>query len=223
MCGITGIVQLDGQKAPLELLQKMTSCIAHRGPDAEGFKQLGAAALGHRRLSIIDLSGGAQPLCNEDETVWIAFNGEIYNFPELRVELENKGHKFRTHSDTETIVHAYEEWGEECPQKLRGMFAFAIFDSKTQTLFLARDRLGKKPLLYANTGKEFVFASEFQAILAHPECAAPHQLWRIGFISFQPLHARAKQHLSGHQKAAACPFFDAEKWRNKTAPLLVVR
>ena len=168
MCGITGIVQLNGQKAPLELLQKMTSCIAHRGPDAEGFKQLGAAALGHRRLSIIDLSGGAQPLCNEDQTVWIAFNGEIYNFPELRVELENKGHKFRTHSDTETIVHAYEEWGEECPQKLRGMFAFAIYDTKNQTLFLARDRLGKKPLLYANTGKEFVFASEFQAILAHP-------------------------------------------------------
>lgn len=169
MCGITGIVQLDGQNASLELLQKLTSCIAHRGPDADGFKSLGAAALGHRRLAIIDLSGGAQPLCNEDGTIWIAFNGEIYNFPELRIELENKGHKFRTHSDTETIVHAYEEWGEACPQKLRGMFAFAIYDSKTQTLFLARDRLGKKPLLYAHTGKSFVFASEFQAILAHPE------------------------------------------------------
>ncbi len=169
MCGITGIVQLDGQKASLELLQKLTSCITHRGPDADGFQQLGAAALGHRRLAIIDLLGGAQPLCNEDETVWIAFNGEIYNFPDLRTELENKGHIFRTNSDTEAIVHAYEEWGEDCPQKLRGMFAFAIYDTKTQTLFLARDRLGKKPLLYANSGKSFVFASEFQALLAHPD------------------------------------------------------
>jgi asparagine synthase (glutamine-hydrolysing) len=169
MCGITGIVQLDGQNASLELLQKLTKCISHRGPDDEGFKQLGAAALGHRRLSIIDLSGGAQPLCNEDETVWIAFNGEIYNFPELRAELEDKGHRFRTHSDTEAIVHAYEEWGELCPQKLRGMFAFAIYDLKTQALFLARDRLGKKPLLYARTSNSFVFASEFQSLLAHPD------------------------------------------------------
>jgi asparagine synthase (glutamine-hydrolysing) len=168
MCGITGILQLNDQPAARDLLQRMNDRIAHRGPDEEGFWLRGPVGLAMRRLAIIDLKCGQQPLCNEDETVWIVFNGEIYNFPELREQLETRGHRFRTHSDTETIVHAYEEWGEECPRHLRGMFAFAIYDLKTETLFLARDRVGKKPLLYTTVNGQFLFASEFQALLAHP-------------------------------------------------------
>lgn len=169
MCGIVGILQLDGQAANRERLQHMNDAIVHRGPDDEGLWLHGPVGLAMRRLSIIDLAAGHQPLCNEDETVWIVFNGEIYNFPELRTQLEQKGHRFRTHSDTETIVHAYEEWGEECPRHLRGMFAFAIYDTKTATLFLARDRVGKKPLVYTTAGGRFLFASEFQALLTQPE------------------------------------------------------
>ena len=169
MCGISGIVDLQGRAVAREQLARMTDCLTHRGPDAQGLWLDGPVGLGHRRLSIIDLSGGQQPLCNEDESVWIAFNGEVYNFPELRTQLEQKGHRFRTHSDTETIVHAYEEWGEECPKYLRGMFAFAIYDRKTRTLFLARDRVGKKPLVYTQAGGKFFFASEFQALLSQPE------------------------------------------------------
>ena len=146
----------------------MNDCIIHRGPDEEGLWVRGPVGLAMRRLAIIDLKCGQQPLCNEDETVWIVFNGEIYNFPELRTELEAKGHHFRTHSDTETIVHAFEEWGEDCPKHLRGMFAFAIYDLKTQTLFLARDRVGKKPLLYTQANGQFLFASEFAALLCCP-------------------------------------------------------
>lgn len=168
MCGICGIINLNGDAVSPQRLRGMADCIAHRGPDDDGFFLQGPVGLGHRRLSIIDLAGGHQPLCNEDETVWIVFNGEIYNFPELRTQLEQKGHHFRTHSDTETIVHAYEEWGEECPTRLRGMFAFAIYDLRNQSLFIARDRIGKKPLLYTQTADSFLFASEFQALLAHP-------------------------------------------------------
>lgn len=170
MCGIVGILQLDGQEhedALREQVGRMNDCITHRGPDEAGIWTHGPIALAMRRLSIIDLACGQQPMCNEDETVWIVFNGEIYNFPELREQLETQGHQFRTHSDTETIVHAYEEWGRDCPKYLRGMFAFAIYDLKTQTLFIARDRVGKKPLLYTQAGGQFLFASEFQAILAN--------------------------------------------------------
>ena len=168
MCGIVGV--LDLKKTPdRRLIERMTTIMHHRGPDGAGYHIEGPVALGHRRLSIIDLSGGAQPLCNEDGTVWITFNGEIYNFLELRDELIDKGHRFKTRSDTETIVHAWEEWGGDCPKKLRGMFAFAVWDARKGQLFLARDRLGKKPLYYTTDGSRFVFASEIKALAQDPD------------------------------------------------------
>jgi asparagine synthase (glutamine-hydrolysing) len=167
MCGIAGIVS---QSSDLELIRPMTEAMSHRGPDGSGVWSDGLCSLGHRRLAIIDLSvKGRQPLCNEDETVWIVFNGEIYNFQELRAELESFGHKFSSHTDTEVIVHAYEQWGADCVKRLRGMFAFAIWDQQKRRLFLARDRVGKKPLYYTDTGRYFVFASELQALLQNPE------------------------------------------------------
>src|SRR4030065_746264 len=164
MCGIAGIINISSppQKS---LMEKMCWIMKHRGPDGEGYYVEGAVALGHRRLSIIDLEGGKQPLSNEDGTVWITYNGEIYNFPVLRKELIEKGHRIKTKSDTETIVHAYEEYGVQCLEKLRGMFAFGIWDDKKKRLFLARDRLGKKPLYYFSDSKKFIFASELKAIL----------------------------------------------------------
>ena len=147
----------------------MADAIAHRGPDDEGYYLSGQIGLGFRRLSIIDLSGGHQPLSNEDGTIWIVFNGEIYNYQELREYLISKGHIFRTKSDTETIVHLYEEFGEKCVEKLRGMFGFAIWDGKERKLLLARDRVGIKPLYYAVTGQSLVFGSEMKAILADPD------------------------------------------------------
>ena len=167
MCGIAGIVS---QSADLEFIGPMTEALSHRGPDGSGVWSDGLCGLGHRRLAIIDLSEkGKQPLCNESETVWIVFNGEIYNFQELRVELEGCGHKFNSHTDTEVIVHAYEQWGTACLKKLRGMFAFAIWDQQERRLFLARDRVGKKPLYYADNGRCFAFASELQGLLQNPE------------------------------------------------------
>jgi asparagine synthase (glutamine-hydrolysing) len=174
MCGIAGIV--DGRPgAGMEeaTIRRMCDRIVHRGPDDEGIFVKGGTGLGMRRLSIIDLAGGHQPLFNEDRSAWIVFNGEIYNFPELRPELEKRGHKFRTHSDTEVIIHLYEEMGAECVQKLRGMFAFAIYDERRQKLLLARDRLGKKPLHYALSNGRLLFGSEIKSILeAAPELAA---------------------------------------------------
>ena len=150
----------------------MTRTLAHRGPDEEGYfiNDKGFVGLGHQRLSIIDLATGQQPLSNEDGTVWISFNGEIYNYQDLIRELEAKGHIFRTRSDTEAIVHAYEEWGTDAVKKLRGMFAFAVWDENRQQLWLARDRVGKKPLYYLDDPGRFVFASEIKAILQAPEC-----------------------------------------------------
>jgi asparagine synthase (glutamine-hydrolysing) len=148
----------------------MADAQRHRGPDAWGVWSDPLCALGHRRLSIIDLSeAGRQPLSNEDGTVWITFNGEVYNFQELREELESLGHQFRTRTDTEAIVHAYEQWGPECVRRLRGMFAFAIWDQNKRRLFLARDRAGKKPLFYTQPGDRFLFASELQGLVADPE------------------------------------------------------
>jgi asparagine synthase (glutamine-hydrolysing) len=146
----------------------MTDTMVHRGPDDEGFYCSGPVGLGHRRLSIIDLAGGHQPLANEDETIWIVFNGEIYNFGELHDELVNKGHVFKTRSDTEVIVHLYEEEGEHCFKRLRGMFAIAIWDARNRKLLLARDRVGKKPLFYFYDGSRIAFASEMKAILEIP-------------------------------------------------------
>ena len=144
----------------------MLAAIAHRGPDDEGVFARGPVGLGNRRLSIIDLEGGHQPLSNEDGTIWVAFNGEIYNFPDLRRELVAKGHVFKTGSDTEVIVHLYEEWGDGCVTRLRGMFAFALWDDRRQKLLLARDHLGQKPLFYAKVGETLLFASEIKGILA---------------------------------------------------------
>jgi asparagine synthase (glutamine-hydrolysing) len=144
----------------------MLGTIAHRGPDDEGMYINGRIGLGNRRLSIIDIPGGKQPICNEDGTVWIVYNGEIYNYRALRQDLEAKGHLFQTQSDTEVIVHLYEEYGEGCVERLRGMFAFGIWDAKSQKLILARDRLGQKPLFYTQEDENFIFASEIKAILA---------------------------------------------------------
>jgi len=174
LCGICGKLNLkkDGTSAagPVdgELLQRMCDSILHRGPDGEGMYLRGPVGLGHRRLSIIDLATGAQPMSNEDGSIWIVFNGEIYNFQELRAELQGHGHKFATRSDTEVVIHAYEQWGPESCVHLRGMFAYAIWDENFQRLVMARDRLGKKPLVYTRTSKAFLFASEIRALLLDP-------------------------------------------------------
>jgi asparagine synthetase B (glutamine-hydrolysing) len=164
MCGITGILDL-GETPDRSLLERMCRIMTHRGPDGEGYYMDGPAGLGHRRLSIIDLESGKQPMSNEDDSIWITYNGEIYNFPELRKDLINKGHKFKTRSDTETIIHSYEEYGFQCLKRLRGMFAFALWDNRKKLLFIARDRIGKKPLYYCFKGSKFMFASELKAIL----------------------------------------------------------
>jgi asparagine synthase (glutamine-hydrolysing) len=147
----------------------MCEAIRHRGPDEDGFYLKAHVGLAMRRLAIIDLKGGQQPIHNEDRSAWIIFNGEIYNYPELRERLEKLGHQFYTNSDTEAIIHAYEQYGADCPKHLRGMFAFAIWDERKQELFLARDRVGKKPLLYAEVNGQLIFGSEFQALLLHPD------------------------------------------------------
>ena len=186
MCGIAGIIARDGISPDPETLAAMSRAIAHRGPDGEGFFQRGRAGLAHRRLAIIDLAGGDQPMSNEDGSLWIVFNGEIYNHQELRRELTERGHRFATSSDTEAILHAYEEFGQDCVQRLRGMFAFAIWDEPRQTLFAARDRLGKKPFHYAMHEGTFLFASEPSALLAYPGLSREPNLAAIGlFLSLQ--------------------------------------
>ncbi len=175
MCGICGKLNFDrGAELAPALIRTMLDAIRHRGPDDEGVYIAHQVGLGHRRLSIIDLNSGHQPLSNEDGTIWIVFNGEIYNYRELRAFLLSKGHVFKTQTDTEVIVHLYEEFGPQCLERLRGMFAFAIWDEKTKTLFLARDRVGIKPLYYFQTSKSLVFASEIKAILADP--AVPREI-----------------------------------------------
>jgi asparagine synthase (glutamine-hydrolysing) len=170
MCGIAGKFNFDPNR-PIERerLTAMTSVIAHRGPDADGFYFGDGIGLGHRRLSIIDLSTGDQPLPNEDRTIWVIFNGEIYNFADVRVELEAHGHRFRTHSDTEVIVHAYEQWGDRAVDRFRGMFAFALWDEPKRRLLLVRDRLGVKPLYYSATPAGVTFGSEIKALLEDPD------------------------------------------------------
>ena len=190
MCGICGkfIFDRESRVSPT-LLKAMADSIRHRGPDDEGFYVSGQVGLGFRRLSIIDLAGGHQPIANEDETVWIVFNGEIYNYQELRQFLVAKGHRFRTQSDTEVIVHLYEEFGESCVEKLRGMFAFAIWDSRRKSLFLARDGVGIKPLYYFLSNKSLIFASELKAILADPEVRpeiVPAMIDRLLTFNFLP-------------------------------------
>ena len=176
MCGIAGLVDFDGPQAPESLVRAMCTAMCHRGPDDEGVMAIPRhaapheprAILGNRRLSIIDVAGGHQPIGNEDGTIWVVQNGEIYNFQELRTRLESSGHRFATHSDTEILVHLYEEMGDEFVRELDGMFALALWDDRRKRLLLARDRFGKKPLHYAENGGRISFGSEFQAILADP-------------------------------------------------------
>ncbi len=211
MCGIAGFVNRDGEAADRELLARMTATIAHRGPDGDGFYCEGPAGLGHRRLSIIDVDGGSQPMSNEDGTVWVTYNGEIYNDPELRARLISRGHVFRTDCDTESLVHLYEEHGPDFARHLNGMFALAIWDIPRQRLVLARDRMGQKPLFYCETvSGGFVFGSEPKALLAHPEVPrrldhrglarylfyeyipAPHSIWE-GFKKLSPAHVLIRE------------------------------
>ena len=168
MCGIAGIFNLDGAAVAPESLQGMIRMLAHRGPDDTGFHAENGVGLAHARLSIIDLAGGQQPMCNEDSSLWITFNGEIFNYLELREELLAKGHRFATRSDTEVILHLYEEKGEDCVQYLNGQWAFAIWDNQRRRLFLSRDRLGVRPLFYTLASKTFIFGSEIKAIFALP-------------------------------------------------------
>jgi asparagine synthase (glutamine-hydrolysing) len=187
MCGICG--KYSPQGVPPEEVDRMMDTIAHRGPDDSGCYVRGNIGLGSRRLSIIDLHSGRQPISNEDGTIWIVYNGEMYNFPQLRRELESRGHTFRTNSDTEAIVHLYEEMGERCVEKLGGMFAFALWDENHQKLLLARDRIGQKPLFYSRDGENFLFGSEIKAILAvhrqNPEMdtQAMHDYLSLRFIA----------------------------------------
>jgi len=168
MCGIAGIFNLDGATVASESLKGMIRMLAHRGPDDTGFHMQNGVGLAHARLSIIDLAGGQQPMCNEDSSLWITFNGEIFNYLELREELRSKGHRFATRSDTEVILHLYEDKGQDCVQYLNGQWAFAIWDNKRRQLFLSRDRLGVRPLFHTQVNKTFLFGSEIKAIFAHP-------------------------------------------------------
>ena len=190
MCGIAGIYDPSlGPPPETRLLKRMNDSQTHRGPDEEGIHRGAGIGLAHRRLSIIDLSSGQQPLYNEDHSVVTVYNGEIYNFQELTEELSSLGHRFRTRSDTEAIVHAWEEWGESCVEHFRGMFAFAVWDSNRNTLFLARDRLGIKPLYYAELSNGcVVFGSELKSVLVHPgverrlDHAAVEDYFAYGYI-----------------------------------------
>jgi asparagine synthase (glutamine-hydrolysing) len=191
MCGIAGFVSFAGlPDRAADLAVAMRDTLTHRGPDEAGLHCDAHAALAHRRLSIVDLGNGQQPMCNEDGTVWIVFNGEIYNHAEIRPELEARGHRYRTRSDTETIIHAYEEWGDDCVQRLRGMFAFALWDEPRRRLLMVRDRLGVKPLYYQWDGSTIVFGSEIKALLQHPSVRrewAPEAL--DAFLAFQYIPA----------------------------------
>lgn len=170
MCGICGVVSFEPDDAlDNKIIKQMTDSLRHRGPDDEGYYQDTQAALGMRRLSIIDLLTGQQPIANETEKVWVVYNGEIYNFRQLRAELEQRGHVFKTNTDTEIIVHAYEEYGEACVRHFNGMFALAVWDAPNRRLFLARDRVGIKPLYYWVNGNKIVFGSELKALVQHPD------------------------------------------------------
>ncbi|MDH3588939.1 MAG: asparagine synthase (glutamine-hydrolyzing), partial [Gammaproteobacteria bacterium] len=190
MCGIAGIVNLkDPGSVDGALVERMCDAIAHRGPDDSGFHITDGVGLGHRRLSIIDLAGGMQPMSNEDQSIVVTFNGEIYNYQKLRQELEAAGYRFRTQSDTEVLIHGWQEWGEQCVERLNGMFAYALWDARKQCVFLARDRLGIKPLYFALLPSgALIFASELKALLVHPElprdldCRAVEDYMALGYV-----------------------------------------
>lgn len=168
MCGICGVLNLNSEVVDPKAIEKMAKTLQHRGPDESGVYAKGRIGFGHRRLSIIDVSSGQQPMSAADSQLWITFNGEVFNYVELRKDLEKCGHRFRTQSDTEVILHLYQEHGEECVQYMNGQWAFAIWDEKKEKLFLSRDRTGVRPLFYTLSGQSFVFGSEVKAIFAHP-------------------------------------------------------
>ena len=182
MCGICGIYHFHNQPVNRALLDAMTDVMRHRGPDGEGRYVSGRVGFGHRRLSIIDLEGGTQPISNETDTIVVVFNGEIYNFIELRDELEKCGHVFKTRSDTEVIVHGYEEWGADCVKRFNGIFSFALWDGNEKTLLLARDHLGVKPLYYTTVNGKLLFASEIKAILQDRECPREVDVEALGHL-----------------------------------------
>lgn len=189
MCGVAGIVDFSQNSDRCDVIKKMIGFLHHRGPDGAGMYSDGPVALGHARLSIIDLSGGDQPIHNEDRTLWVVYNGEVFNYPDLRDDLVKKGHRFYTKSDTEVLVHAYEEYGHSMLNLLNGQFAFAIWETKTKRLFLARDRVGIRPLFYYNYGGYLVFASEIKALFADPRLPRTLNLQTIGdiFTCWAPL------------------------------------
>ncbi len=187
MCGICGIVNLkSAESVDKNTLLAMTQAMVHRGPDEQGIYHQPQVGLGSRRLSIIDLAGGQQPIANENETMWIVFNGEIYNYRELQIYLRKKGHVFRTQSDTEVILHLYEEFGLACVEHLNGIFAFAIWDGTRQELIISRDRMGIKPLYYTETATQFIFGSEMKVVLAHPAVQREIDLISLNeYLSFE--------------------------------------
>ena len=172
MCGIAGFANWDGPRPDERVLRRMIGRVRHRGPDGNGVHVDDVAGLAHARLSIVDVAGGAQPMTNEDGALWVTFNGEIFNHVELRRDLAARGHRFASRCDTEVILHAFEEWGDDCVHRFNGQWAFAIWDGRLQRLFLSRDRLGVRPLFYAQPGRTFLFASEAKSLFAHPALSA---------------------------------------------------
>lgn len=221
MCGICGIFNLDGSPVNASVIRKMNDTMIHRGPDGDGVFVSNNIGFGHRRLSIIDLSTGDQPMSSSDGQVTIAFNGEIYNFKDLKSRLESKGHSFKTQSDTEVIIYAYMEWGASFVKKLRGMFAIALWDNRIQTLFLMRDRVGKKPLYYYNDGRQLAFASELKAILELPgiskeiDTVALDAYFSFGYVPsplsiFKKIRKLKPAHIS--KCSSAIDFKEEEYW-----------
>src|SRR5262249_4035396 len=198
MCGIAGALDLGAGPGMLDTVDSMTACLYHRGPDEDGLYRDDRVALGSRRLSIVDIAGSTQPIANEDETIWVVFNGQIYNYVELRADLEQR-HTFRTQGDTETLLHLYEEHGPDFVKKLRGMFVFAIWDTRAGTLLLGRDRFGKKPLYYARLADRFLYASEIKALLQHGQLDTtldPTAIYQYPCFGFVPHPRRAYQEIS---------------------------
>ena len=207
MCGIAGVFHFNepGAIASLDMVSRMCSRLVHRGPDDKGLYHAGAVAMGMRRLSVVDVGGGHQPISNETGTIWLVYNGEIYNFLDLRQELKSLGHTFRTRTDSEVVVHAYEEWGTACLSRFRGMFAFSLWDERRQSLFVARDQLGIKPLYYRDTGTRVIWASEVKALLENagfapePDLATLEDYLRFRFVPAPRTFIRGVQKLlPGH-------------------------
>lgn len=227
MCGICGVFDRTGEPVSRERIEAMSLSMAHRGPDGSGVFMDGALGMGHRRLSIIDLGGGAQPIGNEDGAIQVVFNGEIYNYIEIREQLIKSGHVFKTQSDTEVIVHGYEEWGDECVKRLNGIFAFALWDSRHKRLLLARDHLGVKPLYYVWVERKFLFASEIKALLQYPGCrsevdlSALSQLFTLRYVpSPNTLFQGIKKIPPAHTLAVdSRGEILSRYWRTKPAPV----